>query len=173
VVLVSILTRKKPGSMIKNYPAAEIRFDKKKLSKQLLLASILTLLIVSIITLLAKFSPPSSFNSVSGAGPSGINRNADANSIAEFRDWLEASYPEQYKATGDGLVSLSFRKNSVYRLDAKTSYQAIITPNSLIKKIILHQLDNLGVAYEISESAVAGKASWMISWGGILYFPEI
>ena len=159
--------------MIKNYPAAQIKFDKKKLSKQLLLASIITLSIVSISTLPARFSPPSSINTLSGAGPNGIDRNADANSIAEFKDWLEASHPEQYRATRDGLVSLSFRKNSVYHLDAKTSYQAIVTPNSLIKTIILHQLDNLGVAYEISESAIAGKASWMISWGGILYFPEI
>ncbi len=158
--------------MLKNYPTVSLKLDKKRLAKQFFLALLLPLFIVGAMTQLAKFSP-ASISRTSGKGPTDGNRSADSLSIAEFKGHLQSSFPEKYKEEADGIVSVAFRKNSIYRLDAKTSYQEIITPNSLIKTIVLHRLDNIGIEYQVTQSADTSGMAWVISWGGLLYYPEL
>lgn len=158
--------------MLKNYPTVSLKFDKKRLAKQFFLALLLTLFIVGTITQLSKFSP-ASISRTSGKGLIGGNRSADAFTIADFKSNLQTSFPEKYMEKADGIVSVTFRKNSIYRLDTRTSYQEIVTSNSLIKTIALHQLNNIGIEYQITQAPNTSGITWVISWGGLLYFPEL
>ena len=93
----------------------------------------------------------------------------------DFLQHMSATYPESYETNKGGIASVAIRKSSSYHFNIQTTHQQVVTGNRLIKSIIAHKLDDVGIEYQISQSASyeGSNMTYIISWGGLLYLPII
>lgn len=79
--------------------------------------------------------------------------------------------------TAGAYTTVQLSNHTIYRLHHPTTHQEVATTDTSIRQQIARQLTVAGIEYEVvqnnSDEVVLEKGEWVISWGGLLYLPEL
>lgn len=148
-------------------------------NKKTLIAVFITIAIVYFLQFVAgRFFNTMAPSNLSSSTTEILSGNVTANSSTAtiaFLKELWKAYPQSYTNNKDGIATVLLGKKSSYSFHTGTTYQKVVTDNNLIRVIIMHQLNDQGIEYQIEKATnnPDDKTGWIISWGGLLYLPKI
>lgn len=94
-----------------------------------------------------------------------------------FIKMIRQTHGTSSTTTTHAFATVRLAGNTLYRLQRQSTHQEIATTNEKIRQQIMRQLDANGIEYEVfkntGETFLIHKGEWIVSWGGILYLPEV
>lgn len=102
--------------------------------------------------------------------------SAQQNELKPFISHIKQNHLAGFKAT-DACVTVQLSNSVVYRLHCESTYQETASPDERLVSQIMSQLDAKGIEYEllknVNNTVLLCDSEWIISWGGVLYVPQI